>query len=183
MVTLGAVSVILLVASGNAAHADSSSGSGSISATTTTGPPATPRSRAAVRAAAVSWATTFLTGSAEDIHRLQGPECRSSSTSSSVPKATVALYLRGLRASMRRQLGKPLGQIRIRNVELRNMTADRGEAQVIYDLPQEKVGNDNWVEFTLHRGNWKVSNCQAPILGSSSSSGGTAVPTSSATTP
>ena len=84
---------------------------------------------------------------------------------------------------MRRQLGKPLGKIHIRNVELRNMTADRGEAQVIYDLPPEKVGNDNWVEFTLHRGNWKVSNCHAPILGNSSSSGGSAIATSSTTTP
>lgn len=84
---------------------------------------------------------------------------------------------------MRRQLGKPLKQIHVRNVELRNMTADRGEAQVIYDLPQDKVGNDNWVEFTLHRGHWKVSNCHAPILGNSSSSNGLAIPTGSTTTP
>jgi hypothetical protein len=61
------------------------------------------------------------------------------------------------------------------------MTANRGEAQVIYDLPQERVGNDNWVQFTLHRGQWKVSNCHAPILGDSSSSNGPASPTSSTT--
>ena len=72
---------------------------------------------------------------------------------------------------MRRQLGKPLRQIHVRDVELRNVAGNRGEAQVIYDLPQEKVGNDNWVEFTLHDGHWMVSNCHAPILGNSSSSG------------
>jgi hypothetical protein len=137
---------------------------------------------AALRAAALSWAKTFLTGSPTGILRLQGPECRSTSTSSSLPKAAVALYLRGLRASMRRQLGKSLTQIHVRNVELRNMTANRGEAQVVYDLPQARVGNDNWVEFTLHRGHWRVSNCHAPILGNSSSSNGPAIP-SSTTTP
>jgi hypothetical protein len=182
---IGALSIVILAANVTTGRADSSSGSGSmsVSATTTTGPPATARSMAALRAAAVSWATTFFTGSPKDILRLQGPECRSTSTSSSLPKATVALYLRGLRASMRRQLGKPLSQIHIRDVELRNTTANRGEAQVIYDLPQEKVGDDNWVEFALHHRHWKVSNCHAPILGNSSSSNASATPTSSTTTP
>jgi hypothetical protein len=76
---------------------------------------------------------------------------------------------------MRRQLGKPLGQVHVRDVELRNVTGNRGEAQVIYDLPQRKVGNDNWVEFALHGGHWKVSNCNAPILGNSTSTTASAV--------
>jgi hypothetical protein len=185
LVLVGAFSLVVLAADVSTAWADNSSGSGStyVSGTTTTGPPATAKSMAALRAAAKTWATTFLTGSPEDIRRLQGPECRSTSTGTSLPKATVALYLGGLRASMRRQLGKPLSQIHARDVELRNTTADRGEAQVIYDLPQDKVGNDNWVEFTLHRGRWKVSNCQAPILGNSSSSTASAIPASTTTTP
>jgi hypothetical protein len=84
---------------------------------------------------------------------------------------------------MRRQLGKPLNQIHVRDVQLRNVTGSRGEAQVIYDLPQQKVGNDNWVEFTLHSGHWKVSNCDAPILGNSSSGSGSASAAGSSTTP
>jgi hypothetical protein len=87
---------------------------------------------------------------------------------------------------MRRALGRPLAKIHVRDVELRNVTANRGEAQVIYNLPQAKVGNDNWVEFTRHRGHWKVSNCHAPILGNSSSSSpgiGTAAASESTTAP
>ena len=68
---------------------------------------------------------------------------------------------------MRRQLGEPLDEIRISGIELRNVSARRGEAQVLYELPVSKVGNDNWVEFTLHHGQWKVSDCKAPILGNS----------------
>jgi hypothetical protein len=188
MIWVGALSLALLVASTNLARANDSSGSGSIpiSAATTTGPPATATSMAALRAAAASWATTFLTGTPEAIRGLQGPECRSNSTGTTLPKATVDLYLRGLRASMRRALGRPLTEVHVRDVELRNVTANRGEAQAIYDLPQQKVGNDNWVEFTLHRGHWKVSNCQAPILGHSTSSSpgtATAIPAESTTTP
>lgn len=58
----------------------------------------------------------------------------------------------------------------VRGVEVRDVTATRGSAQVLDDLPESKVGNDNWVEFRLHRGAWKVSNCQAPIGGHSSAS-------------
>jgi hypothetical protein len=184
VVLLGAASLVVLGAAAHAAHADdatSVSGSSSPSGTTTTGPPTTARATAALRIAAASWAKAFLTGTADDIRRLQGPECRSTSASSSLPRATVALYLRGLRASMRRQLGKPLGQIHVRGVELRNVTGDHGEAQVVYDLPQQKVGNDNWVEFAPHGGHWRVSNCKAPILGNSTSATESAVPAAPST--
>ncbi len=69
---------------------------------------------------------------------------------------------------MQHELGVALDRVRIRDVELRNLTSNHGEAQVVYNLPVAKVGNDNWVEFTLHHGHWKVSNCNAPILGNSS---------------
>jgi hypothetical protein len=188
MMLVGALSLAILVVSMNLARANDSSGSGSIpvSATTTTGPPSTAKSMAALRAAAELWATTFLTGTPEAIRGLQGPECRTNSTGTTLPKATLALYRRGLRASMRRALGRPLTDVHVREVELRNVTANRGEAEAIYDLPQQKAGNDNWVEFTLHRGHWKVSNCQAPILGNSTSSSpgtATAIPAESTTTP
>jgi hypothetical protein len=123
----------------------------------------------ALRAAAMSWAKAFLTGTGDDMRNLQGPEC-TSTPHSALPKSAAASYLRGLRALMRDQLGEPLDQVRLRAVALRNVTARRGEAQVLYDLPISKVGNDNWVEFTLHDGHWRVSNCKAPILGHSTRS-------------
>ena len=94
------------------------------------------------------------------------------------PKATVALYLRAFRvdASSTRQAAHERSRPRRRAPQHDRQPR---EAQVIYDLPHEKVGNDNWVEFTLHGGQWKVSNCHAPILGHSSSSSsatGTASP-------
>ena len=52
----------------------------------------------------------------------------------------------------------------------RSVASTHGEAQVRYDLPAAKVGNDNWVEFTRHGGRWKVSNCQHAIGGASSTS-------------
>lgn len=71
---------------------------------------------------------------------------------------------------MRRRLGRPLDAIGVRGVRVRNVTATTGEAEVQYDLPRSVVGNDNWVEFRLENGRWKVSNCHAPIGGESSSS-------------
>jgi hypothetical protein len=158
---------------GVASADDSSSGSGSTpGVTTTTATRATRASTAGLRAAAIAWAEAYLTGSAKDIRRLEGPECTGATTTTSLPEAVVVAYLRNLRAAMRRQLGRPLDRIRVRGVQLRNATLDRGEAQVLYDLPQSKVGNDNWVEFTVHDRRWKVSNCQAPILGRSTSTAG-----------
>jgi hypothetical protein len=159
--------MLLFLAMPTASADDTSSGSGSIDLTPeTTTLPSTPETAAGLRAAAIAWAKTFLTGSPEAMRRLQGPECRSSA-SRSIPKAVRTGYLRALRTSMRRQLGEPLDEIRISGVELRNVSARRGEAQVLYELPVSKVGNDNWVEFTLHHGQWKVSDCKAPILGNS----------------
>ena len=100
---------------------------------------------------------------------MQGPECHdaTASTFSSDVKAT---YLRGLRAMLRQHLGKPLDEIKILGIDVRDVASAHGEAQVRYDLPAAKVGNDNWVEFTRHGGRWKVSNCHAPIGGESSTS-------------
>jgi hypothetical protein len=140
-------------------------------AMTTTSEQVNPKVEAALRAAAIAWAKAFLTGTLKDVQRLQGPECKAPANST-LPKETVALYFRGLRRVMRHLLGRPLDKIRIRGVEVRNITSTSGEAQVLYDLPKSKVGNDNWVEFRLHHGRWKVANCHAPIGGNSTSSSG-----------
>jgi hypothetical protein len=137
--------------------------------TTTSVVPASSGTAAGLRASAVAWAKTFLTGTLKEIRSLQGPECKIPA-SSTLPESTTALYLRGLRAVMRQHFGRDLDKIRIRGVSLRNVTTTSGEAEVRYDLPRSKVGNDNWVEYKLHDGQWKVADCKAPIGGNSSSS-------------
>ena len=122
-----------------------------------------------LRAAARAWAEAFLTGSARDIEAMQGPECRSP-TAGTAPDAVTRSYLRRLRVVMRDHFGKPLDQIEILGVSVRNVTADHGEARVRYALPRAKTGNDNWVEYARHGGRWKVSNCHAPIGGESRTS-------------
>ena len=119
-----------------------------------------------VRAAALKWEKVFLAGTPEQIFAMQGPECRKPS-STTLPKRVLQQYLAGERAMMRTTLGVPLGKVPVRGVEVRDVTPTRGFAQVLYDLPESKVGNDNWVEFRLHGGVWKVADCRAPIMGHS----------------
>jgi hypothetical protein len=118
-----------------------------------------------LRAAAIAWARTWLTGSPSEIRRSMGRECQSDSRPS---KASDLQYLRRIRKEMRRGLGVPLDEVPIADVELRNVRLNQGEAQVLYDLPISRVGNDNWVEYTLRNGRWKVTNCRSPIFGMSS---------------
>jgi hypothetical protein len=97
---------------------------------------------------------------------MQGPEC-----TSDAPKYSAEFldnYLRAERLVMGRHFGRSLDKVRIRGVRIRNVTSTTGEAEVVYDLPESKVGNDNWVLYRLHDGRLKVANCNAPIGGESS---------------
>jgi hypothetical protein len=123
---------------------------------------------AGLQSAATSWAHAFLTGTAADISSLESAECRSSTN---LDSSTVAAYLKAERAGMARYFGEPLSSIKVTSVEVRNFAPSSGEAEVQYDLPAAKVGNDNWVTYEYQGGRWKVSDCHAPIGGESSSSG------------
>jgi hypothetical protein len=174
----GAGSVVALIVVMMAVSACSSSGSGAPSAngSTTTAPAQHfARTPDGMRAAALAWSKAFLTGSPHDISNMQGPECVPDTTTTFSEKFLEA-YLKGERAVMRRRIGVALDAIKNHGVAVRNFTPSRGEAQVLYDLPESATGNDNWVEYSWHDSSWKVSNCNAPIGGSSSSS-------STATTP
>ena len=127
----------------------------------------TPREQ--IRAAALAYSRAFLTGTPADLAYMQGPEC-TRDTSTTYSDQFLAAYLKGMRATIQRHIGVDLGRIKVRGVALRNVSSTRAEADVQYDLPESATGNDNWVEYTLHDGRWKVSNCDAPIGGSSSSS-------------
>lgn len=129
-------------------------------------------SSASLKATAVAWAHAFLVGSLDDIRALQGPEC-ADNTGTTLPLQVVEQYLRGERSVMATSFGRPLDEITITGVTLRSVTNSSGDALVEYDLPANVVGNDNWVNYAIHDGRWKVSDCHAPIGGSSSSAGGT----------
>ena len=78
---------------------------------------------------------------------------------------------------MAKELGRPLDEIEIKSVAIRNVTSTSGDALVEYDLAAQVVGNDNWVSYAIHDGRWKVSDCHAPIGGNSSSVSGSTTTT------
>lgn len=121
---------------------------------------------AGLRAAAIAWSTAFLTGSAADIRKMEGMQCRSGPTLSA---AVVNAYLQGMRLELQHYLGTPLRSIRIIGVRTRDVTSTTGDAEVKYDLPARVVGNDDWVSYAYQQRRWKVTNCHAPIGGESSS--------------
>jgi hypothetical protein len=154
------------------ALASGCSGPGSAASSTGTAalPPAG-NSSGSLQATAVAWAHAFLVGSLDDIKALQGPECADQS-GTTLPTRAVNEYLLAERALMAKHLGRPLDKIKIKSVAIRNVTSTSGDALVEFDLPANVVGNDNWVSYAIHDGRWKVSDCHAPIGGSSSSASG-----------
>ena len=121
-----------------------------------------------LKATAIANATAWLTGTADDIKRYQGPEC--ASTKQREPSAAEeAAALDKLRAPWVKRMGRPLKTIKIQGARVRNVTAVSGEAEVEYDLPSAVVGNYNWVTFERHDGKWKVADCRLPFSGNSQS--------------
>jgi len=120
-----------------------------------------------LQAAAISWSNAFLTGTVAEIRGMEGTQC--SSETPHFSPTFLAGYLKAIRESMERYIGVPLERIRVTGVLTRDVTSTQGEAQVQYDLPSSRVGNDNWVTYQVQEGRWKESSCQAPIGGQSSS--------------
>jgi hypothetical protein len=119
-----------------------------------------------LRDAARDWSKAFLTGTVANIRSMEGSSCRSTTTAS----ATVQeADLRAERTETEHFLGVRLASIRIKAVQVRDVTATSGDAEVQYALPAAVVGNDNWVSYGYQDGQWKVTNCHAPIGGESSS--------------
>jgi len=154
---------------GSGSYNRSSSTAGSKSAT-----------NADLRTAALAWSKAFLTGTPEDIARMQGPEC-AANTSTTFSEHFLTMYLQAEREVMRRHFGVDPGAIKIRGVLVRNVTANRGEAEVQYELPESTTGNYNWVTYELLDGRWKVADCHAPIGGSASSASSATAPSTDTT--
>lgn len=119
-----------------------------------------------IQAAAISWSSAFLTGTVADVRRMEGSEC---TYHSNLSLTFLSGYLDAMRQSLGKQLGMPADRVRITGVQTQDVTATQGEAEVQYDLPISKVGNDNWVTYQIQNGQWKEINCQAPIGGESTS--------------
>ena len=126
----------------------------------------TDRGTPGLRDAARAWARAFLTGTVSNIHSMEGASCLSTPT---VAPTVLKAYVKAERAEMEHDLGVPLASIRIKGVQIRNVTTTTGEAEVQYALPASVVGNDNWVSYGYQDGQWKVTDCHAPIGGESSS--------------
>jgi hypothetical protein len=93
-----------------------------------------------LRDAARGWSKAFLTGTVADIRGSEGASCLSTPT---VTPSVAEAYLRSQRAAMEHELGVPLASIRTDGVQVRDVTATSGDAEVHYALPASIVGNDN----------------------------------------
>jgi len=188
---LVAALALLVVGCSGRSHPGASPTTSATLRTTTTGagsgsynygssPPAGSKSaiHADLRTAALAWSKAFLTGTPEDIARMQSPEC-AANTSTTFSERFLTIYLQAERQVMRHHFGIDLSAIKIRGVLVRNVTASSGEAEVQYDLPESATGNYNWVTYELHAGQWKVADCHAPIGGSASSASSAATSTAS----
>ncbi len=117
-----------------------------------------------LEATAIASAKAWLTGTADDIRKYQGPRCVSTTHSDASP-AQEAAALKKARALWAQSMGRPLKTIKILGAQVRNLTATSGEAEVAYDLPTAVAGNDNWVGFKRYNGRWKVADCHMPFGG------------------
>jgi hypothetical protein len=137
----------------------------------TPAPSSSEKGMVGLRSAAVAWAHAVFTGTVTDIKRLEGSQCRGGPRYS---PTVLNEYLEGMRSELQHTLRTPLRRIRITGVRTRNVTASAGDAEVLYALPAEVVGNDNWVSYSYQQGTWKVSSCHYPIGGESVSSSASA---------
>jgi hypothetical protein len=139
--------------------------SGASSSSSSVALPAPREPVGSIQAAAVSWARAFLTGTVADLKGMEGRECTANTPQYS--PAFLSTYLEADRENLERSMGVPINQIRIIGVTTQNVTATQGQAEVLYNLPSSKAGNDNWVTYQIENGRWKETNCHAPIGGES----------------
>jgi hypothetical protein len=130
-----------------------------------------------LQSAARQYADAFLHGSPEEVTAAFGSSCESSSTSSG---SQATEELQRLRSSMVQIFGRPLDEVKVVRVEVRDATNEAGDAQAVFNLPPRLAGNDNWVRYRVEGGRWRVANCHLPIGGSSKSASSSA---SSSTVP
>ena len=95
--------------------------------------------RDTLKGTAIATAKAWLTGTADDIMRYEGPACGPKQRADVTP-AKAAAALKELRAPLESLVGRPLKTVKIRGVRVRNVTASSGEAEVEYNLPASVAG-------------------------------------------
>jgi hypothetical protein len=127
---------------------------------------------AGLRAAAITYANAFLTGTYRDVIAVLDPSC--------VPKNGTALSsrlalgdaeLHRFQLLVEQRIGLDAAKIEIRTVDLRNYQGRAGEAQAQYGLPASVEGNDNWNSYAYSGNQWHIAGCDLkfPIGGQSTS--------------
>lgn len=132
-------------------------------------------------ASARGYAEAYLRGSVRDILRFQGTSCLTRPRDAIDAKGGASIErqanaeLDQFREKQARSLGQPLSTITITGVKVRNVSAKKGDAEVTYDLPPERAGNDNWIHYVVEDGQWRIDDCRQPV-GGNSGSGSATVP-------
>ena len=128
-----------------------------------------------LREVAQAYARAYLVGTISDINEAAGPSCASTP---SQPNKQAEAGLEQLRAGITRETGVAANSIKIRGAAVRNYTPSSADAEVQYDLPIAKAGNDNWISYKFGAGRWQVADCTLLPIGGSSSSATFTAPSS-----
>jgi hypothetical protein len=167
-----AVALLTLVGCSSSEIAALKKANASSTSTTTPTPLKTvPDTKAGLRAVAHAFAHAWLAGTPADILSSGGPYCASKASGTTKQQEAE---LKKLRAAIKRETGVAANAIKITGVAVRNYTRSSAEAEVQYDLPVAKAGNDNWIAYKYAHGRWEVADCTLLPIGGFSSSSSTA---------
>jgi hypothetical protein len=139
------------------------SGCGGSSHVATRGSSTSATATATLRTTSVAWAHALLVGSLDEIATILDSKCAWPDISTAADRKASELYLQHIRTVLRSEMQMDLKAVKIRSVALRNVTASSGEALVEYELPPSAVGIENWVNYRLNDGQWRVVACQLPV--------------------
>ncbi|MSV81239.1 MAG: hypothetical protein F2681_14515 [Actinobacteria bacterium] len=119
-----------------------------------------------LRTDARRYAETFLRGTADDINSWHSSSC----TDAITPDELVRV-----RAGIQQAIGSPADSIAITGTQVRDLGGGHAQASVTTDLPPAQEGNDNWINYQLEAGRWRVVDCtMLPFGGHSTSTDSTA---------
>jgi hypothetical protein len=114
---------------------------------------------------AKGYADAFLHGSASEVNSYRDPICGGSITDE---------LLKSFRASLTSVLGSDLAGLSVRDAEIRNQVADRGEARVTFSSSNPALG-DSWLQFRASGSKWIATECdRLPVGGSGGEAASTA---------
>ena len=133
---------------------------------------------AGLRAAAIAYATAFLTGTARDLIAIGDPRCvpmHGPAFAAGLARANGDL--RRFRFDVRQHTGTDARHIQIQSVDVRHYHTTAGQAETQYGLPIAIEGNDNWNSFTYSAGQWHLAGCNVNLPMGGQSPSAAAAPT------